>query len=131
MERYIVQAWDDNKTKIEAVLRELVTNDDEDFHNERLSYQELLEIFVKEALPEYDHENIREIDDGHYQGTLVYIINEIGYQPSSYYATSVNYGSCSGCDTLQAITMSSDVEERVKDYMTLILHLVQNFVEIS
>ena len=131
MEHLIVTAWDENKSKIEAVLRQEVKNDENDYHEETYNYRDLLTIFVREALPEYDHENIREIDDGHYQGTLVFIINETGYQPSSYFATSVSYGSCSGCDTLQAVTMSTDVEQRIKDYMTLILHMVQNFVEIS
>lgn len=131
MEHLIVTAWDENKSKIEAVLRQEVKNDEDDYREETYDYLELLTIFVREALPEYDHENIREIDDGHYQGTLVYIINETGYQPSSYFATSVSYGSCSGCDTLQSITMSDNVEQRIKDYMTLILHMVQNFVEIS
>ena len=131
MEHFIVTAWDENKSKIEAVLRQEVKNDEDDYHEENYNYHDLLIIFVREALPEYDHENIREIDDGHYQGTLVFIINETGYQPSSYFATSVGYGSCSGCDTLQSVTMSTDVEQRIKEYMTLILHMVQNFVEIS
>ena len=81
MEHFIVTAWDENKSKIEAVLRQEVKNDEDDYREETYGYLELLTIFVREALPEYDHENIREIDDGHYQGTLVYIINETGYQP--------------------------------------------------
>lgn len=75
-----------------------------------------------------DHERIHEIDDGDYQGTLVYIIAETGYQPSEYWYVKVGYGSCSGCDTLEGIReYSSDkpTAEQVRDYMTLALHIVQ------
>jgi hypothetical protein len=75
-----------------------------------------------------DPNRIHEIDDGEYQGTLVYVIGATGYQPSDYWYVKVGYGSCSGCDTLEAIRdYSSDkpTEEQVRDYMTLALHVVQ------
>lgn len=50
-----------------------------------------------------DPNRIHEIDDGDYQGTLLYVIADGSYQPSTYWAVSVDYGSCSGCDTLEAI----------------------------
>ncbi len=81
-----------------------------------------------------DPDRITEIDHGHYQGTLVYIVAEDGYQPSTYWATTVNYGSCSGCDTLQAIQgYSSDpmTPEQANDYWTLMLHVVQRMHRIG
>lgn len=48
-------------------------------------------------------ERIHQIDDGDYQGTLIFVIGAGGYQPSRYWYVKVGYGSCSGCDTLQAI----------------------------
>lgn len=81
-----------------------------------------------------DPERIHEIDDGDYQGTLLYIIGASGYQPSKYWAVKVYYGSCSGCDTLQAIRGYSSEQpndEQVKDYMTLALHIVQGIKEIG
>ena len=75
-----------------------------------------------------DPERIHQIDDGDYQGTLVFIIGADGYQPSTYWGVLVSYGSCSGCDTLQAIRSYTDekpTDEQVKDYMTLALHIVQ------
>jgi len=76
-----------------------------------------------------DPERIHEIDDGHYQGTLVYVIAEKGYQPSDYYYVKVDYGSCSGCDTLQHIEsqhyFADDKKESIDDLMTLALHIVQ------
>jgi len=81
-----------------------------------------------------DPERIHAIDDGDYQGTLVYVIGETGYQPSGYWGVTVSYGSCSGCDTLQSIRSYEDFppsEQQVDDYMTLMLHIVQNIKSIS
>lgn len=71
------------------------------------------------------------IDNGDYQGTQIFLIPMETYQPSveDYVYTNTYYGSCSGCDTLQAI-QSYDYnelpnEEQIKDYMTLALHLLQ------
>ena len=45
-----------------------------------------------------------EIDNGNYQGTMLYLIPFKTYQPAEYeyLMTYVSYGSCSGCDALQA-----------------------------
>ena len=75
-----------------------------------------------------DPERIHVIDDGDYQGTLVYVIGSTGYQPSTYWYVKVGYGSCSGCDTLESIrSYSSDApsKSQVDEYMTLALHIVQ------
>lgn len=81
-----------------------------------------------------DPDRIHEIDDGDYQGTLLYVIGAKGYQPSDYWYVRVSYGSCSGCDTLQSINdYSSDkpTERQVDDYMTLALHIVQGLHKMS
>jgi hypothetical protein len=75
-----------------------------------------------------DPERIHEINDGNYQGTLLYVIGAKGYQPNNYWFVKVFYGSCSGCDTLESIRGYSDeppTPEQVNDYMTLALHVVQ------
>ena len=75
-----------------------------------------------------DYTNIHEIDDGDYQGTLLYIIPSGDYQPDSYWYVMVGYGSCSGCDTLEGIWGDDDKlpdKQQVEDYMTLALHIVQ------
>lgn len=97
-------------------------------------YKSIVQAVVKVLHGEYedgspDPERIVEVDHGDYQGTLVYIIGATGYQPRTYWAVMVGYGSCSGCDTLQAICggYSDDppTEEQINDYMTLALHIVQ------
>ena len=75
-----------------------------------------------------DAARIHQIDDGDYQGTLLFVIPERGSQPHKYYYVMVDYGSCSGCDTLQRICEYSDLsptEQQVADYMMLALHIVQ------
>ena len=71
-----------------------------------------------------DPNRIHTIDDGNYQGTLLYVIAEAGYQPNDYWFVRVSYGSCSGCDTFQAILCSDD-KQQAEDFTTLALHIVQ------
>lgn len=81
-----------------------------------------------------DPERIHEIDDGEYQGTLVYVIGEKGYQPDRYWYARVSYGSCSGCDTLEAIRGYTDeppTDEQVREYWTLALHVAQGLREMG
>jgi len=75
-----------------------------------------------------DPKRIHEIDDGDYSGTLIYVIAKKGYQPSMYWYVKVGYGSCSGCDELESIRKggyNKPTAEQVHDYMTLVLHIVQ------
>ena len=83
-----------------------------------------------------DPSRIHEIDDGDYQGTLLYVIGAAIYQPSTYWYVKVGYGSCSVCDTLQAILdgewgLETEEEKKawkdkaVSKLMTLALHIVQ------
>jgi hypothetical protein len=75
-----------------------------------------------------DPKIIHEIDDGDYQGTLLYVIPKIGYQPSIYWYIKIGYGSCSACDELHHIrNYSSDkpTAAQIHDYMTLALRIVQ------
>lgn len=46
----------------------------------------------------------------------------------------VGYGSCSGCDTLEAIrdySSEKPTPEQVKDYMALALHIVQGLKKMG
>jgi hypothetical protein len=80
------------------------------------------------AYEEPDATRIHQIDDGSYQGTLIFVIASVGYQPWKYWYVKVGYGSCSGCDTLEGIRDYEDgppTKEQVDAYMTLALHIVQ------
>lgn len=123
-----VQAWERNKHELEAKFQQKHPED----------YEEIVRGVVEILRPEEDEyggpdpTRVTSIDHGDYQGTLVFVIAETGYQPSTYWYVTVNYGSCSGCDTLQAIHFSYDEEDspiptpnQVSQYMTLALHIVQ------
>lgn len=95
-------------------------------------------IFNKNAdFPFYDGYNankITEIDNGDYQGTLLFLIPLNIYQPSvsEYLMTYVDYGSCSGCDTLQSIQDWTErvlTDKQLDDFMSLCKHLVQNTIK--
>ena len=83
-----------------------------------------------------DPERVTQVDDGDYQGTLLFTIGDDSYQPSKYWAIKIAYGSCSGCDTLMGINeLGGDDDtpnpQQVDDYYTLCLHVVQGLKEIE
>lgn len=123
-------AWEKNKDKLEEHLRTTPQGEYPDYgHLVKLIFD--IVINPERNFGKYDTENIVEIDDGDYQGALIFILHPITYQPyvSDYVYTSVYYGSCSHCDTLLSINdYSNDLpsDEQVKDYMILCLHLLEN-----
>lgn len=80
-----------------------------------------------------DPDRIHQIDDGDYQGTLIYVIGATGYQPSTYWSVCVDYGSCSGCDALEAIRDYTDEhsESALDQLMQLALNIVQGIRQIA
>lgn len=129
MIREFVDAWDSRKQEVREKF-ELKHPD---------SYEDVVRTVVgilgdSEAYGSPDPERITSIDHGHYQGTLLFVIGANGYQPDDYWYVKVNYGSCSGCDTLQAIyDYSSDppTDKQVDEYMTLALHIVQGLKSMN
>ena len=118
----------------EAVKQELKSKPPE-------SYDDLVHrlVHVIGAEDEYrvpSTKRIHLINDGDYQGTLLFVIGAGDYQPSLYWAIPVEYGSCSGCDTLEAIRdegpwkAKESTPEQVQQYWTLMLHMVQLMKEI-
>ena len=84
-----------------------------------------------------DPNRIIEIDHGEYQGTLLYVIGADDYQPHIYWYVMINYGSCSGCDTLTSISdldtwgQERPTDEQVRQYMVLAMHIVQGLREMG
>ena len=102
------------------------------------SYAEIVRLVISQISDggEYDEpdpDRVHQIDDGDWQGTLVFVIAAGGYQPTDYWSLKIHYGSCSVCDTLQSIQDPYGDEvspEQVDDYMTLALHIVQGLKEL-
>lgn len=65
------------------------------------------------------------------EGSDLFIIPDAGYSGGRYWLVFVDYGSCSGCDTLKSIRDDCDcedlpTEDQASRYMTLALHIIQN-----
>ena len=143
---HFVKAWDANKGR----LKEYIGSRKQTEYD---SYKKLTKILFDVVInPYYDKYNdpswwghgeydlfdlkeLVEVEYGEYQGTLLYIIP----CPSAsklddgkeFIITGVDYGSCSGCDTLQGIiaegeSNSTPTESQLHDYMLLLLHLLQH-----
>ena len=141
MIQWLNEKWFQNKDKLENYFR---THKQEEYS----SYQDILRATLENIVnidtddwdKRFDLDKIHVIDDGDYQGTLIFLIPKDGYQPDEdmYLITFIWYGSCSGCDTLLNVQESWDIESddgeymglpntiQLQDYMTLALHLIEN-----
>lgn len=134
---YFVKAWDNGaRAQVEEAFRAQFPS------NYGGIVREVVAALAAHAGPEVwsppDPERVNLIDHGDYQGTLVFIIGAKGYQPSTYWAVRVAYGSCSTCDTFQRIQSEKDWKDaspgsthvQLRQLMQLALHIVQGLKEI-
>jgi len=124
-----VKAWDQDKNKIKDFFEK---NHPENYSDIVLQVVKMLSESDLTGFGDHekpDPDRIHEIDDGDYQGTLIYVIGCGGYQPDKYWYVKVGYGSYSGCDTLLNIRYSDcdtkPSKDQVKQYMMLALHIIQ------
>lgn len=124
-------AWEKNKGKLEEYFRTTKQGEYSNYKDlVKLLFDIVINPSIENSYERFDTENILVIDDGDYQGTQVFVLHRNDYQPSveDYVYTNTYYGSCSGCDILQAIhwyEYGLPDDEQVKDYMELCLHLLQ------
>ena len=130
MDKVWQKAWDEYNPKIKEWLRGVSAND---IDGEFLFRGVLSVLFPDEQYGEPDPDRITVIDHGDYQGTLLFVVGECGYQPSTYWATSYGYGSCSGCDTLLSIAnyRNEMTDEKIELFWTEGLHMVQGIRQIA
>ena len=166
MIQYCLEKWDKNCKNLENIIRQdaLINECEYDYlvnlvvihilnDGEDISKKSDMDIFdllkTREADNKYlwDNGKISMINDGTWQGTLLFLIprNEGGGYPAEYdyLMTYVDYGSCSGCDTLQGIqlqaldyfyqknrdnTSQCPIERQVKEYMMLCKDIVSNMI---
>ena len=139
MIKYALKKWNDNKD----ALRNAIQQTEKDKRG-AWDYNDIVKlvcryIFNENATnndPKINIEGITMIDNGGYQGTLLFMIPFDTYQPMEYeyLMTYVGYGSCSGCDTLQRIQLDEmyyNVEsddDLIDDYMSLCKDIVSNTI---
>lgn len=137
MLKYCLRKWDDNKDVLKNLLENGTKWND-------CKYIDLVKLVVNCVLNEgaesdvnsivWDSKNITVIDDGKYQGTLLFLIPMDIYQPNEreYLMTYVGYGSCSGCDTLQALQDYREdklTDSQVKGFMALCKDILTNMIK--
>ena len=141
---HFVEQWYENKHELESFLEK----DYEQSENKRFwgmdyeyLFRKVFELVVTEPREirtpfdqrwnnySWDWDRFQVINHGEYQGELVFIMVPNVYQPSldkDYYFTSVMYGSCSHCDTMQHVQEVVDTkEEKIQALMLAALHMVQ------
>ena len=102
---YFVQRWEARK----AELRErLATSEFPDYTKLVTEVVTILVDTDNDYSLNPDPKNIVEIDHGDYQGAKVFVFPSDSYQPSTYWAVMVYYGSCGYCDTMQRIRDDGD-----------------------
>ena len=113
MLKVMKEKWDKNQNALKERIGELTKKKFNEFDYIDIVKMTFENIFNKDEEEMLDIKNITEIDNGDYQGTLLYLIPFDTYQPSEYeyLMTHVSYGSCSGCDTLQSLQDWSDNDE--------------------
>lgn len=133
MLKYCLEKWNKNKDVLENKLRE-----DTSLYN--CDYGYLVNLVVEHILNvgstdyAWSSDKITEIDNGDYQGTLLFLIPRRTYQPSEYdyLMTYIGYGSCSVCDYLQSIqpwekrTLN---DNEVKKFMSLCKDILTNMIK--
>lgn len=130
MEKEIIKRWECGKDNLQKYLST------HKIEGNCESYKDLVRVLIVECLnyppdcAKFSTDFVC-VDDGHYQGTQLFILHYDLYQPDieEYFMFDNDYGSCSGCDTLLSIIGygldSIPSPDMVKSLMTLCLHLVQ------
>ena len=132
MLKILIEKWDKNKEKLREFLQQGETGI-EDYAGLVAATFEIIYNTDEIGIP-LDVKKITTIDDGDYQGTQLFLIPFNKYQPEEYdyLMTYVGYGSCSGCDTFEAIGYYGNGkpdESQVNYLMILCKDILQNTIK--
>lgn len=129
MIQQVIKQFDQNRDKLKLRLSN---------ENNISSYRDLVNILLSVISDEdnldFDYEELTSIDHGHYQGTEIFIFPVKEYQPRDYYYFCVDYGSCSGCDTLQHVLYDycdNETQKKIDGLFTLCLHMAQSIRKLE
>lgn len=97
----------------------------------KLVFEKIYNSDCEKDFERLDLDNITRIDDGDYQGTILYMIPFKTYQPVEYdyLLTYVRYGSCSGCDILKKIKEYDGEERKIKSFFQLGKDIICNAIK--
>ena len=134
MIKYALKKWDKNKDALRNAIQQT-----EKYKRSAWDYNDIVKLVcryifnenVTDKDPKINIEGITMIDNGDYQGTLIFMLPFDTDQPAEYeyLMTYVGYGSCSGCDTLQRIQADDeDDDETEKDLVDSYLSICKDIV---
>lgn len=133
MDMFYIKQWQEKKGELRKYFQRTTQGEYDE-------YGKILEVlltvcvcFSDENGNGWDLNRIVEIrTEGHYSGDIVFVIPTVFSDIKNYAITAVEYGSCTGCDTLCRIQGNDrryknalPTESQVDNYMNLSLHLVQ------
>ena len=138
MLQYCKDKWAKNEEKLRTAISK--STDHASWNYETL-VKLIVDVVLNDGLNTYGDwewsQDIHVVDDGDYQGTLLFLIHRDMYQPGEddYLITYVDYGSCSCCDTLFGIQADCDYtgeetvpnKRQVDAYMALCRDIVRSF----
>lgn len=128
MIKQFVEAWDKGKDNLLYKLKEqCASGADLEFTYEHLVRLGWSLVGGEISDTHINLTKVRCIDDGGYCGTLIFIapFDTIDPMGDEYVCVTIDYGSCSCCDTLLSVQANDNPEERAKDYHELIMHIMQ------
>ena len=111
MNKYCVNQWEKNKEN----LRKAFENIDNYFD---FDYQEFAQLVIKNIFPDWEGHsvNVHYWGDSYF-GEVIFFIHS--FYDGHCYLSTLSYGSCTVCDTLQRAMGD------VNDLMSVALHLIQ------
>ena len=120
MIKIIRDAWAKNHKDLEEVLRNIEDLNVIDYEwLVKTTFETVYNKYVADVFhDELDCNRMTVIDDGSYQGTVLFLVpfNMLSPGPDDYLMTHVYYGSCSGCDTLERILIMDIYDFEKEDY---------------
>lgn len=136
MLKILKEKWAKNSDLLFKKISEVYTDD---FDSWGSDYSDLVKLTFDTIFNDGDYkyyydpldvDNITTVDNGNYQGTLLFLIPFDTYQPSEseYLMTCIGYGSCSGCDALQSALCNS-LDDMHKDIFAIAKDLITNAIK--
>lgn len=135
MLKWCVDKWFANKEGLRRVLET-----DESLKN--CEYLHLMELVVEHILNQKEEENSRfdsakitKVDQGDWQGTILFFIPRKTYEPNAgdYLLTYIEYGSCPLCDVLEktkdGLYDNKNKKQSIDDFMIICKELVCNITK--
>lgn len=127
--------WGMNKDELRKILAERTDLNSCNYTDlVKLTFESIYNSYERTDYTRLDLDKVTVIDNGDYQGTLLFVIPFKTYQPESseYIMTFIGYGSCSVCDALQHAQDYDDVrltERQIVDFMSICENLVSNAIK--